>query len=114
MVSLFRHLLKTSIGPTEGVAGYSTASDILLAAPTELNRKLKNLTAQNIQNIISTVAKSIAPSAKRVVEPAEEGLERNGEASTRGKWVGTGDEGLDEALGGGLRLGTLTEIAGER
>ena len=44
---------------------------------------------------------------------------RNGESSTGPtlgveKWVGTGDDGLDEALGGGLRTGVLTEISGER
>lgn len=32
----------------------------------------------------------------------------------KGKWISTGDEGLDECLGGGLRRGCLYEIAGER
>lgn len=78
---------------------------------------MKNLTAQNIQGIISIITKTLAPSARRVCEPAipqendEEG--KNAESSTA-RWVGTGDVGLDEALGGGLRVGTLTEITGER
>jgi len=109
-------------------AGYSTAADILLAAPPELNRKLKNLTVQHIQQIVKIVAKAITPSAKRVgltltqsngEEVRQENDKRNGESSTGStlgveKWVGTGDVGLDEALGGGLRTGVLTEISGER
>ena len=82
---------------------------------------MKNLTAQNIQGIISTITKSLAPSPSRVFEPTIPPLEqeddtgdgKNGESS-RARWVGTGDVGLDEALGGGLRVGTLTEITGER
>ncbi|OCF44218.1 hypothetical protein I317_01836 [Kwoniella heveanensis CBS 569] len=31
----------------------------------------------------------------------------------RGKWISTGDEGMDTALGGGLRRGALYEITGE-
>ena len=104
------------------LAGFSTAADILLAAPPELNRKLKNLTVQHIQTIVKIVAKAIAPSTRRVAQ-AEVGSEeqdgkKNGESSTQvigvEKWVGTGDIGLDEALGGGLRTGVLTEISGER
>ena len=30
------------------------------------------------------------------------------------EWVGTGDPELDQALGGGFRVGTITEITGER
>jgi hypothetical protein len=84
---------------------------------------LKNLTVQHIQQIVKIVAKAITPSPRRVgAAPNEhEGSEvRNGESSTTGstlgveKWVGTGDIGLDEALGGGLRTGVLTEISGER
>lgn len=29
-------------------------------------------------------------------------------------WIRTGDEGLDMLLGGGLRVGCITEIVGER
>ena len=105
----------------DSLAGYSTAADILLAAPPELNRKLKNLTVQHIQQIVKIVAKAIAPSTRCLGSEEEHGVEdvRNGESSTRSavgveKWVGTGDVGLDEALGGGLRTGVLTEISGER
>jgi RecA/RadA recombinase len=44
----------------------------------------------------------------------------NGESSSSAtplgveRWVGTGDVGLDEVLGGGIRTGVLTEISGER
>lgn len=31
-----------------------------------------------------------------------------------GDWVSTGDLGIDSALGGGLRAGTITELTGER
>lgn len=31
-----------------------------------------------------------------------------------GDWIRTGDEGWDRLLGGGVRLGTLVEISGER
>ncbi|KAK8845397.1 hypothetical protein IAR55_006110 [Kwoniella newhampshirensis] len=38
---------------------------------------------------------------------------KNGESSRRGKWLLTGDEGMDKCLGGGLRRGCLYEITGE-
>jgi DNA repair protein RAD57 len=79
------------------------------------------LTVQHIQQIVKIVAKAITPSTRRLGVDEEHGPEdvRNGESSTGSilgaeKWVGTGDEGLDEALGGGLRTGVLTEISGER
>ena len=115
-------ILTSQTFPLMALAGFSTAADILLAAPPELNRKLKNLTVQHIQTIVKIVAKAIAPSTRRVAQ-AEVGSEeqdgkKNGESSTQvigvEKWVGTGDIGLDEALGGGLRTGVLTEISGER
>jgi hypothetical protein len=87
---------------------------------------LKNLTVQHIQNIVRIVAKAIAPPAKRVSAFSVEGPDperrenANGEGSSSGKligmekWVGTGDVGMDEVLGGGIRTGVLTEISGER
>jgi RecA/RadA recombinase len=81
------------------------------------------LTVQHIQQIVKIVAKAIAPSTRRLGSEEVRGVEdvriRNGESSTGStigveKWVGTGDVGLDEALGGGLRTGVLTEISGER
>jgi DNA repair protein RAD57 len=86
---------------------------------------LKNLTVQNIQNIVRIVAKSIAPSTGRVITIPEADPDKQGESSGSSQCddgllglgpesrVGTGDEGLDEVLGGGLRTGTLTEISGE-
>ena len=53
-------------------------------------------------------------------EGQTEQVSENGESSSRPsplgveRWVGTGDIGLDEALGGGIRTGVLTEISGER
>jgi hypothetical protein len=82
---------------------------------------LKNLTVQHIQNIVRIVAKAITPSAKRVVERSVmDEVQENGESSNSAiplgveRWVGTGDVGLDEVLGGGIRTGVLTEISGER
>jgi DNA repair protein RAD57 len=79
------------------------------------------LTVQHIQQIVKIVAKAIAPSTRRLGSEEVRGVEdiRNGESSTGStvgveKWVGTGDVGLDEALGGGMRTGVLTEISGER
>jgi hypothetical protein len=79
------------------------------------------LTVQHIQQIVKIVAKAIAPSTRRLDVDGKHGAEeiRYGECSTGSavgveKWVGTGDVGLDEALGGGLRTGVLTEISGER
>ena len=37
-----------------------------------------------------------------------------GGGHAEGDWISTGDEGWDRLLGGGVRLGSLVEISGER
>jgi hypothetical protein len=124
-------------------AGLSNANDILLASPADLSKKLRNHTAANIASIISSIAKAIVPAVHRasdfrVVQEGDgedTGTEPERSAGTlshvgnrdkgKGKGkareglygegvIGTGDAGLDRALGGGLRLGTMAEISGER
>lgn len=117
-------------------AGLSTSSDILLASPADLSKKLRHLSSANIASIVSGVAKGIVPQIHRVSDlvrtqdaAGEQGevelsdsqkVGRKGKERESSDWypgegmIGTGDNGLDRALGGGLRLGTLTEISGER
>ncbi|WVF66424.1 hypothetical protein IAT40_001164 [Kwoniella sp. CBS 6097] len=47
---------------------------------------------------------------EEIVTPKGEG---KGKGKERGKWISTGDEGMDKTLGGGLRRGCLYEITGE-
>lgn len=56
------------------------------------------------------VAVSTNALGKRKRRNGEYGVnEREGEG-----WIKTGDEGLDRLLGGGVRIGCVTEIVGER
>lgn len=99
-----------------------SALDILLTPPAELNRRLRNRDLKDTYALVRKVAEAIRPLPRRLNELyAEQRGEARvdgaaaDEAESRGPmFLGTGDEGIDQALGGGLRLGSLTEIAGER
>jgi hypothetical protein len=126
-----------------GHTAYRLHTQLLLASPADLSKKLRNHTAANIASIISSIAKAIVPAVHRasdfrVVQEGDgedTGTEPERSAGTlshvgnrdkgKGKGkareglygegvIGTGDAGLDRALGGGLRLGTMAEISGER
>lgn len=92
------------------------AEDVLLPSASDLNRKLKYSTIQAVHDLVQSVSMAIVPSANRMDELLEdmqhgqEGVERE----SGGMFLATGDQGMDAALGGGLRIGALTEIVGER
>jgi DNA repair protein RAD57 len=119
------------------LAGFSVATDILLPSASDLNKKLRFPRTQQVHDLIRDVSRAIAPSSSRVSELIPEststtgvGLRRGTDAApsrggtsgagaaarARGEdsWIRTGDEGLDQLLGGGLRIGCVTEITGER
>ncbi|KAK4684955.1 DNA repair protein RAD57, partial [Tremellales sp. Uapishka_1] len=85
-------------------AGLSLASDILLPSPTDLNKKLHFSNLHQVTSLVDSVAKLVVPKSNTMLELL---------AQDEARWLSTGDEGMDLLLGGGLRLGTLTEIVGE-
>lgn len=122
-------------------AGLFVASDVLLPSPIDLSKKLRFARPQQVHDLVAAVSRAIAPSTSRVAEllPTDEDLNgvqpdvisaravgqwrrqkrrrdsMGGVYAVEGSgWIGTGDAGLDQLLGGGLKLGCLTEIAGER
>ena len=88
-------------------ANLTTASDILLPSTAELTRKLRFLKLDAVHDLVRAVSRAIVPVSNRV----DELLGSDGEINN--SLIGTGDVGLDQCLGGGLRVGTLTEITGE-
>lgn len=48
------------------------------------------------------------------VRPPIESLNQEAVEEDKNRWIRFGDEGLDYALGGGVKRGVLTEIVGER
>jgi DNA repair protein RAD57 len=68
-------------------------------------KKLKVQDIQQINALIQTVSLDIAPEAQRVSDLIEIDEKR---------WISTGDLEVDNLLGGGVRRGVITEIAGER
>ncbi|CAK9786409.1 unnamed protein product [Cutaneotrichosporon oleaginosum] len=94
-------------------AGLATASDVLLAAPADLAKKLRSTSGVPIQipDLVQAVAQAIAPqvhTAATLLTPPSEVEE--GAVPT---FVSTGDAALDSMLGGGVRVGAITEITGE-
>lgn len=68
-----------------------------------------------IPDLVQAVAQAITPQVHSVAsllaqpEPAAESAE-----STVPTFISTGDAALDAMLGGGVGVGTVTDIAGER
>ncbi|WWC58013.1 uncharacterized protein I303_100548 [Kwoniella dejecticola CBS 10117] len=114
------------------IASLSTSSILLTPLP-RLADQLK-VRIPTAQSYVRQVSHAIAPSTSRLDEiydreqqigPSRIPINRDGSGSesaipsrkgkerARGKWVSTGDEGLDRALGGGVRRGCLYELSGE-
>lgn len=95
------------------------AHSLLLPAPSDLNRKFRFPSLQPALSLIHDVSLAIRPTISTVDELLGPGIDEEGNIEDsaigeRGDWLGTGDTGLDEILGGGLRIGSLMEITGER
>lgn len=82
--------------------GVIRASDIWLYSPMDLAKKLK-LTVDEVQSIIAAICKETAPKVQLLSDCVDNGP----------NCFTTGDVLLDEALGGGIRTGLITEISGE-
>lgn len=92
-------------------AGYLTAAEVLLSSPSALTQRTK-LPPAEVLHLLSSISHAVCslPSTvdKSVAEIVEE-EERKG----LGAVFTTGDEGVDLLLGGGIRVGSLTELAGQ-
>ncbi|BGP03684.1 putative RAD57 protein [Rhodotorula toruloides ATCC 204091] len=92
-------------------AGYLTAAEVLLSSPSALTQRTK-LPPTEVLHLLSAISHAVCslPSTidKSVAEIVEE-EERKG----LGAVFTTGDEGVDLLLGGGIRVGSLTELAGQ-
>ncbi|WVW81684.1 hypothetical protein I302_103679 [Kwoniella bestiolae CBS 10118] len=127
MIEPYLHYSDTLTTEPTTIASLSTSSILLTPLP-----RLSDLLKVKIpiaQSYVRQVSHAIAPSTKRLDEiydqeqstgvgPSrlhsdddDETLDRKGKG--KAKWVSTGDAGLDEALGGGIRRGCLYEITGE-
>ncbi|OXG78280.1 RAD57 protein [Cryptococcus neoformans A2-102-5] len=98
-----------------------TTSTILLSPIPKLTELLK-CKIPFAQDLVKAVSQALAPQPVTVDvlfddDYGQGACERGGGEEVagrgKGKWISTGDEGLDECLGGGLRRGCLYEIAGE-
>ncbi|KAI0282544.1 hypothetical protein BGY98DRAFT_912294, partial [Russula aff. rugulosa BPL654] len=83
--------------------GFVTPSDVLLVPLSDISQRCR-LAPQAVQAIVDSVARALArpPSILRDVV-------RNGS-----ELITTGDTILDEMLGGGIRVGMVWELVGER
>ncbi|GAA5870672.1 hypothetical protein JCM8547_005026 [Rhodosporidiobolus lusitaniae] len=91
-------------------AQYLTAAEVLLSSPGTVARKAKlSLAEASLVLHELSVAVCARDSARdRSVADFVEREEQGGRKAT----MTTGDAGLDELLGGGLRVGSMTEVAG--
>lgn len=90
---------------------------MLLASPFELNKVLRLCNNTDINRLLLDISAAICVESKvassLVLVDKAEGDEQH-EAPVIDGWIGTGDKEIDNLLGGGIRRGILTEIAGER
>ena len=89
-------------------ADLHTAADVLIPSTADLAKRLRFLKLDAVRELVLAVSRAIVPASGRMDELVVE------EGEVDGDWLGTGDSGLDRCLGGGLRVGCLTELTGER
>jgi hypothetical protein len=98
-------------------AGYVDASEVLLASPFELNKAFKASSDIDIPRIVHDISAAISAKselASSLVTLDPDNVEDNAAVEVPEGWIGTGDQEVDRLLGGGIRRGLLTEVAGER
>lgn len=90
---------------------------MLLASSFELNKALRLCSNTDINRLLHDISAAISVESKvassLVLVDKGEGDEQD-ETSMMEGWIGTGDKEVDNLLGGGIRRGILTEVAGER
>ncbi|KAJ9097757.1 hypothetical protein QFC21_004795 [Naganishia friedmannii] len=98
-------------------AGFVDASEVLLASPYELNKALKSSNSAEINRLSHDISAAISVQSRTasglVTFEDEENPETRPEDEVPPGWISTGDYAIDQVLGGGIRRGVLTEIAGE-
>ena len=77
--------------------------DLLLASPTDIARK-SHVADQVVDRILDTVCRALTQQPRSLKDVQHEGNEK----------FTSGDERLDNALGGGIRTGMVWEVVGER
>jgi hypothetical protein len=102
---------------SQSIAGYVDASEVLLASPFDLNKALRSSNNADINRLLHDISASICVESKVasslvLVDKIQD--DRQDKPPIIEGWIGTGDNEIDNLLGGGIRRGILTEIAGER
>lgn len=85
-------------------AGMSTVRDLLLASPLKI-MSAADLSYKDMQALLTTVTDSIVPESTNALACLRE-------RASKQRFLSTGMLALDQALHGGLLLGTLTDICG--
>lgn len=109
---------KTRSGPADtdktlfhSIAGYLTAAEVLLSSPSVLVQRSK-LSPTEVLALLSEISHAVCSLPSTVDKSVAEIVEAD-DKSGLGAVCSTGDEGLDLLLGGGIRVGSLTELAGQ-
>ncbi|KAG9015461.1 hypothetical protein FRB94_000066 [Tulasnella sp. JGI-2019a] len=83
-------------------ANFEDAADILLHSQDDISKRTK-LSLPEIEAIVHSISHEILDPPRRICKTETLGFER----------FTTGDQALDDLLGGGLRTGAVWEVAGE-
>ena len=112
--------------PIAGTGGAVVSVGGMKAAPTGMTRRKSIGGGLAIPSTAEAGAAALPAGASQLgtqtATAAGAGVNGKGKARMRepggehaeGDWISTGDEGWDRLLGGGVRLGSLVEISGER
>ncbi|KAL8290205.1 hypothetical protein RQP46_003144 [Phenoliferia psychrophenolica] len=95
-------------------AGFFTASEVLLTTPAVLAKKT-NLSPQDVTALILELSLAADEPARSVADCLALTADRDDDldAPRTPCTITTGDEGIDRLLGGGVRVGSITEFVGE-
>lgn len=81
------------------------ASEVLSESTSSLSKKLKWLDLGRVEQLVQRVSLGVIPTSQCMDHLLEHDEKR---------WVSTGDQSIDEMMGGGIRRGVITEIVGQR
>lgn len=95
--------IESILSDTQYVANIKTVADLLLLSHYDLSKRCR-ITPTDAQNIVDRVCEELYKAPLSLDDPSVR----------RDEVFSTGNENLDNALGGGIRTGMLWEVVGER
>jgi hypothetical protein len=93
-------------------AQYTTAAEVLLTPPYQLGQRT-NLSQADTEQLVFDLSQAVLAREEAQCRSVAQLVNSQGSTEKRGGKISSGDAEIDLLFDGGIRVGSLTEIAGQ-